>query len=539
MPTPGYIALQFNATYLGDYRICWRVNTGSYSCFTMNCGSIGACTAYITPVSFPTDTCDTDSYNGYVQAACEDPNTLDGAVMWDIDYATIQACVPWEYSCLGTNVTNSSFNIDITGSGQLAFQTANILGNVAGRTCLCDSSGLGPPLLRLTNTWNTNLAISPWVSNDLTKVQAWDPVTQNSGDYHWTPGTIFCGLFQGCIQLASYNYQNDDPCVDYQTSNINLGAFCILKPIVLISPPSVGTQATAECVMGMGGLLPTAAITITNPGSGGTPNQTYYAWNIAATGVTNPCISMNNLGQKGRNYFRVQTGSTGAVTSITPCNNINCDPSQPAVYGYNFSGQIERIIFDPATIGNCVNVEGRTAGTFFDVDLGTILDVVITNPGSGYTSLPTVSIVSQNCSNALSGISTPQFTVSSSSTTGPCPSFVPNSACGTYPNNAYPTIPSMPIGTEFNICYPNNVTPPAAVGWDIQKDTDGCCYDCVTLSVGTTNANPNPKVVYTDCDGKIIRVETITSSPFAINCVVNDSWASDASDTTFQVIGPC
>jgi hypothetical protein len=555
MPTTGYIQLQFNATYLGDYRVCWRAGTvGPRTCFTVNCGSLGLCTVYITPVSFPTDTCNgTINYNGYVQASCEDPNDTEGAVFWNIDYDVVTDCNPWEITCLGVT-TLGSFDLDITASGALAFNVANIGGSSAGRECLCSLNpkwnAVGTLLTPQPggvscSTYNTDLQISPWGSSAI-NIQAWDSANQTAGNYHWNPGTLFCGRFEGGgVFTTGIGNTSCDACGYYNSiiasNSAAFGLHCIYKPIISISaPPPGGTQAVAEAIMGLGGIPTNVPITVVTPGTGGV-DGTYYAWN-ASTNLAQAPGSL--LKPRGKGYFKVEVVGN-KIASVTPCNTLLCQPGGTPARGFYFSSQAEDIIFNPADIGGVVGGLCQKPAGPLTSDWGYIIGVEIINPGSGYLAPPVVNVITTGytCSTALNGI---VYDVDVSTTpggTGPCPPFTPGEGCGTYPGNVSPTIPALPVGTTFNLCYPSNSeTPPWTLDendWQINTDPNECCYDCVDIFVQSTPANPTPQLVYTDFSTQNVTVFTMTSGTAAIAGVVNSSWASTSSDTIFTITGPC
>lgn len=517
MPTTGYIQLQFNATYLGDYRVCWRAgNSGPYTCFTVNCGALGLCTVYITPISFPSNVCDSTvlNYNGYVQAVCEDPNTTDGAVFWNIQYEPQNDCAPWEITCLGVT-TMSSIDIQVTASGSTGFITGNL-----ARECLCN---LGPHW-NATQVYNQNLLIPPYATNN-TSVNT---INTSVGTVNWAPGTIFCGKFSGGSNFPTIvNSIVKTPCGpdNPAINNTQFGPECVFKPIITISaPPPGGTQATAEAIMGMGGVTSSATIVITNQGSGGTPGV-YTAQN------------QNVANWRGKNWFKVTVNGSGVVSSIVPLN-----PPQASLRGYYFAeGANEYFTFNPSDIGNCSNVLAYKAAGVNSTDWGKVVGVLITNQGSGYLSTPTISIVTTNCSNAFGTNISLQIT-SNPGGLGPCSPFVPGQGCGSYPGNIPPTIPALPAGTTLTLCYPSSMEyPDWAINdsWEVNSNSDNCCYDCVSLIVEGTPANPTPQITYTDCESHNVIVTTIPAAGLIIPCVVNGSWASTKTDTTFTVTGTC
>lgn len=552
MPTTGYIQLQFNATYLGDYRVCWRVgNVGAYTCFTVNCGSLGLCSVYITPVSFPTNACDgTLNYNGYVQASCEDPNDTSGAVFWNIDYDLVTDCNPWEITCLGVT-TLGSFDLEISANGTLGFNINNLATTSGGRECLC---GLNPkwnavgtavtPAANSCSNYNTDLQISPWGSSAI-NIQAWNSAAQTAGNYHWTPGTLFCGLFQGGLNMSTQiGNTSCDACGFYDnilsSSSSGYGFHCIYKPIVTISAPAPGgTQATAEAIMGLGGIPTNVPISVINPGGGGV-DGTYYAWNIS----TNLGLAPGSIPKpRGKGYFKVEVVGN-KISSVTPCNTLLCQPNGTPARGFYFSSLAEDIIFNPADIGGVTGALCQKPAGPLTTDWGYIIGVEITNPGSNYIVPPVVNVVTTGytCSTALNGLVYSVGITTTPGGTGPCPPFLPGDGCGTYPGNVSPTIPALPAGTTFTLCYPSNVpNPPWTINdsWEIDNDTDACCYDCVDILVQSTPANPTPQLVYTDFSTQNVNVFTMVSGSAVIAGVVNGSWASTSSDTIFTITGPC
>lgn len=544
MPATGYITVDFNATYLGDYRICWRDDyVSSYTCFTANCGQTGPCTIYINPVSFPTNTCDPITYNGYVQASCEDPNTTDGAVFWTVVYTPVTDCVPWQLTCLGTT-TPSGFDIGINAAGNFAFIPTSTL----VRECVCNLdprfNAVGTATTPANNpcpNYNTNLLISPWGNTEL-DIQSYDPLTQIIGSSHWAPGTVFCGTWQGGTNLANTIANiSCDACGERDGINASgpnaFGTYCIYKPIIQISPPPPGgTQATAEAIMGLGGLLNNTVITTLNPGIGGT-DGTYYAWN--KQGLPFAFQPGAIAKPRGQNYFEVKV-SGGKVTAIKPCNKFQCQPNGAPRRGYYWTAAAEDFEFNPADIGNVTGAQFRKpAGT--NIDLGYLIGIRITNPGSGYILPPTVSFSTNNCSNILGITNATLDVISTPGSTGPCPSFVTGDGCGTYPGNVFPTVPSLPIGSTFTLCYPyGGGSPPWTItdAYDVNSNPGGCCYDCLRLLVEPSVSNPNPTITYTNCDTHNVIVTTINSNQI-ISCVVNNSWVSTATDTSFTILGPC
>lgn len=181
-----------------------------------------------------------------------------------------------------------------------------------------------------------------------------------------------------------------------------------------------------------------------------------------------------------------------------------------------------------------------TATPVIDVN-GTITSVIITNPGSGYTSVPAVTI---SCNPAT-----------------PCPPFYPGYPatltavikCAPINEMGFscsgantPSItPGLLVGQNFNICY-STIGPNLPTGYT--NTPAGCCFDCVTVTITNNGVigTPDAKIRYTDCVTKNV----ITNNTFGPGqttgpiCVVNNSWLIQEADPlnpvcTVVVGSPC
>lgn len=98
---PATITVFFTSNYTGDHRVCWRT-TGStiYDCSTLvTClGGGAACSANITVTV--DDTACPASFEGYVQAVCEDIGSLNGRVAFYVTYTPVDACESVSYTCI-------------------------------------------------------------------------------------------------------------------------------------------------------------------------------------------------------------------------------------------------------------------------------------------------------------------------------------------------------------------------------------------------------------------------------------------------------
>lgn len=517
MPTvTGYISLTFSPVYLGQHRICWREGiVGPYTCALYNCSpAVDPCNVQI-PVTFDTNTCQVVNYNGYVQAGCEDPDTTDGAVFWNQDFEPVVDCDPYMVTCLGTLVPVGTVG---SGSFQIRGNTAYIPNNQssAANECICNNN--------LLFGLNLNLAAPPLPLNNTTL---------------WTPGTHYCGTWNGRDKVSpcSVPPRAYDPCAIPSQNPALLGITCspaqpcypfycqcLYKPTVTIAPPPPGgTQATAEVIIGFGGVKSAADLAILNTGTPGS----------GTPGTYNNVQPINNLIQPGaipgygRQSFTVVINAGGTIQSVTPTVGIN------GYYFYASASQQETFSFSPGSIGGCTNtlIQVKPNGT----DFGDIKGLVITNPGSGYTNPPLVTVSTNSCYNFQIGVDG-SVTVNTSSALGPCPEFFPGDGCEPF-TFEIPVIPPLAVGTTFNLCYPTGTIPALPREYEVELADPGCCYDCVALQV--TSPSMENQIVFTDCNIQQVNVEVLNMQTAVYSCVVNNSWAASDPDTSFTVVGPC
>jgi len=484
-PISGFISLFFTPNYLGDHRLCWRIGAGAYTCFTFTCpNGIGQqCTVNITPITFENESCDSVDYNGYIQASCEDPLTEDGAVFWSHTFVPQPSCVPYVVTCIGEGTSNGISTISLTGEGSLAFNGINY------SECICPVE------------YNTNLTLPP---------------------VH-TIGMTLCGVFNGIHQSSACRTgpNGGNSCGGGASGPNQFYCSCIYKPSVTITGGG-GTGATAEAIIGYGAVT-TNGLTVTNSGIGGAIGINTYT----VSPVNNTVLNPGPQPGFGNQLFSVTT-QNGSVINVTPL---------PTPQGRYFA-EGETFTFSSSSIGGCSGVicVVKTGGT----DYGTIIGFNITNQGSGYTSSPTVILSSLICNNINDPYSyVTSITVITTSATGPCPAYYPGEGCEPF-DFELPIIPSLPVGSEYTMCYPSGTDlynlglPPS---YDYEEG-DGCCYDCVQVQVVTTEL---PTVItYTNCDTQNVTVTSMSNLGLVLNCVLRDSWVSNnPNSTTFTELGPC
>lgn len=111
-PVPANLKINFTALYNGAHRVCYRIgDSGSYSCITTTC-TIGACIGTI-PIFVDNETCDEISYEGYVQAECQDIDSEIDRVPWALTFTPSPGCKSYTVTCVNTTVASAT----ITNAG--------------------------------------------------------------------------------------------------------------------------------------------------------------------------------------------------------------------------------------------------------------------------------------------------------------------------------------------------------------------------------------------------------------------------------------
>lgn len=132
------ITVDFTANYAGDHRVCWRIlgSVGPYDCSTVvNCtGGATTCQA-IFNADVNTTSCDgTVTFEGYVQAACEDIASLNGRLAFTVDFIPTVICKRNVVTC--ANVGIESITVDTAGEGYPSAPVVTITGDGVGATAI-------------------------------------------------------------------------------------------------------------------------------------------------------------------------------------------------------------------------------------------------------------------------------------------------------------------------------------------------------------------------------------------------------------------
>ncbi len=312
--------------------------------------------------------------------------------------------------------------------------------------------------------------------------------------------------------------------LDISVTSGGLGYFGA-APVVTIEPPASGTQATATATILNGRVL---SIAITNPGTGYSSTPRVFiaapaAVQATATAViSNSTISQINISNAGSGYISIPNvyistpdGVTATATATVVSTEVTSiaivNPGSGYVSAPNIlidapadAGKVTSItITDPGQYTNGVipNVtvvgdgEGATATAVVNIT-GNLTSITILNQGSGYTfadieiepptNIGNGGVASVTISDAGSGYETvPTVTLSGPNTT-------PAVLSATIINGSISTINIVSPGSGYVdptviISAPTNFRPTSnyAVGFAFDRTEDGFNYYKLTTLIGT------------------------------------------------------
>lgn len=92
------------SVFVGQHRVCWAIAPSViYDCTTViYCGG-GPCSVDI-PITVDNESCDAVTYQGYVQASCEDIGSMTGRVPFSITFTPTPTCISYNVACVGVPV---------------------------------------------------------------------------------------------------------------------------------------------------------------------------------------------------------------------------------------------------------------------------------------------------------------------------------------------------------------------------------------------------------------------------------------------------
>lgn len=121
-PIPAFITLNWTSNYAGQHRVCYRIQGSGdpYVCTTAltphpACPGGGAPCAYQILITVDQETCDTITYEGYVQPICEPEESLLARTTFNVSFIPSPSCKRWRVDC--DNAPVEFLTLDNGGSG--------------------------------------------------------------------------------------------------------------------------------------------------------------------------------------------------------------------------------------------------------------------------------------------------------------------------------------------------------------------------------------------------------------------------------------
>lgn len=326
-PTAASITVSWTSNYAGQHRVCWRLgSSGPYDCSTtVMCTGGGAVCSVTIPITVDNESCTDSTFEGYVQAACEDVSSTNGRIPFSVDFVPSPTCNGLNITC--TNVSLSEIIVTNGGSGYGAAPSVSFTGgggSGAAATAVVGSGGVSSMLI--TNpgsggvsgpTTYTNVAASPLTGT-------------GSGDFDVT---VTGGVISGVVPSSpGINFAGGDT---FTFASGDIGG--VTGSVITVVTVDTGTIIE---------------VNITNPGSGYTsqPSVVFSSGAATATAILAPCPDAWDMGNNclGDPYTSFPiTPSIGQTFNI--CNIGGVDPGTvPSEYTVS-----------PTTdcCYNCVNIQ--------------------------------------------------------------------------------------------------------------------------------------------------------------------------------------
>lgn len=183
-------------------------------------------------------------------------------------------------------------------------------------------------------------------------------------------------------------------------------------------------------------------------------------------------------------------------------------------------------------VGYTVNpldiVGGGGTGTVitFDVIANSVTNLVVTVPGTGYISTPSITITTLS---GAGGNDDAVLTVEMEN----CPTFALTDTCD---NADAGIIIDTLLGSTFSVCYTGGVAgaPVPPTNFNAVDNVALCCYDCVTLTINPPISAITATTMYLDCGTGAVTTVTRTNVQGSLSvCAKRGSWASDSVETIF------
>ena len=284
---------------------------------------------------------------------------------------------------------------------------------------------------------------------------------------------------------------------DFTITNQGSGYTVGSTPVVTIAGGG-GSSATAYAEVGDGGIK---TFTITNGGAG------YLA---GGTGTINLVPTQNITGSGVGATFTV-TVTVGVITGVT----LTSIATAGSGYAVNDTFEFNNALFGGSGAGAIITVDS--------LNTGEIYNVVLTAPGSGYSSQPTGTVAPPPA--GVTALVVVNLATCSDINLG-------NDCDG----NAIGILPGLPLGEAYHKCTSAAYVAPAGY----VAVVNGCCYDCVYGTFTNASLSETIDVAFTDCTtGAFTQVSVAPSTSYSA-CMVNGSETYPADpDLTFLSAPTC
>lgn len=268
------ITVEFVANYAGDHRVCWRLgSTGVYDCTTeVTCAGGGATCSATIAVTVDDETCPDVTFEGYVQALCEDIGSLSGRVPFQVLYSPDQPCTSYFVRCNAVGVESltvlnagsgyvTSPAVTFTGGNGSAADATAVVGDGGIKTWVITNGGTGynaggSATFTLTDAVNIsgtgiNASFTVTVTTGVITAIAVTAIDGSRGtgyaiaDTFKFSSTQLGGSGSGAIITVSTVTTGE---IEYITM-VDNGSGYTSAPVVAIALPPSGTQATCTILM--------------------------------------------------------------------------------------------------------------------------------------------------------------------------------------------------------------------------------------------------------------------------------------------------
>lgn len=186
MPTSTFIELTWDSNYTGAHRVAYRQgSSGPYTYVTVTCPGSGASCGYNIPITVDNESCTAVTYEGYIQATCEDISSLTGRVPFTTTFTPNPNCKQFEITC-----DNSSIKSVTLVSGGSGYASAPLINGVTALGSPVNIGASGGGNISMTGGSGTGLVINVGANEFTSSVILNSIVNPGSG---YTVGNVVSG----------------------------------------------------------------------------------------------------------------------------------------------------------------------------------------------------------------------------------------------------------------------------------------------------------------------------------------------------------